>query len=371
MDGLVTWRENLMLKSGRERVETLTEVWVNLSRRVRTPRNRMNIINEGAMNSHSDPGGQPQPEKGFRAYAWAVLLGNQLVILWGALVRATGSGAGCGGNWPLCDGQFLPPSSQLETVVEYTHRVTSGMAFLAVAGLVIWAYRRFPKGHELRKTSLWSLVFMVSESLLGASLVLFGWVVDNTSAARVIVQVVHLLNTHFLLGAIALTAWRASGYRLASWKKAKAGDQNRLTFYLIAFLAVLVLSAAGAVTALGDTIFPPETLSAGLQEYFSPSPHLLIRLRVWHPLIAVLVGAYLLILMRLVTSRGPRNQPQRVLRGLLIGAFGLEMLAGAVNIYLLAPVWMQVIHLFLADLIWVYLLLWVNETLVLESGAVS
>ncbi len=44
----------------------------------------------------------------FSRYAWGVLLWNVLVALWGAYVRATGSGAGCGSHWPTCNGEILP-----------------------------------------------------------------------------------------------------------------------------------------------------------------------------------------------------------------------------------------------------------------------
>lgn len=303
------------------------------------------------------------PSPGFTRYAWWVLAVNLGVILWGALVRATGSGAGCGGNWPLCNGQVFPPSSTMETLIEYTHRVTSGLALLMVVGMLVWAWREYPRGHAVRRGAGWSMAFMISEALLGAALVLFDWVVDNTSLARVIVQVVHLLNTHFLLAAITLTAWTASGRRLAPWKR------DRSSFlWALGLVGILTLSAAGAVTALGDTIFPPETLASGIQQDFSPTAHFLVRLRVWHPLLAVGVGFYLLLLSRFTLQSAPRGSRLRQLSWGVIGLYGLQMLAGILNIFLLAPVWMQIIHLALADGIWILYLLLTNEKLLGESG---
>lgn len=292
----------------------------------------------------------------FQKYTWWVLGVNFGVILWGALVRATGSGAGCGGNWPLCNGQVFPPTSQIETIIEYTHRATSGMALLMVAALWVWAFRKYPAGHNIRHGATWSMVFMVTESLLGAGLVLFDWVVDNTSIVRVIVQVIHLLNTHFLLAAIMFTAWSASGKKLGPWK----ADRTSLTV-IIGLLGILILSAAGAVTALGDTIFPAETLASGLREDFSPTAHFLIRLRVWHPILAILVGFYLLIVSRLTLLSAAQGTLLHRLSWTVIGIYGVQMLAGIINIFLLAPVWMQIIHLALADAIWIAFLLLANE----------
>jgi heme A synthase len=313
--------------------------------------------------SKTAAGGSPHPVlPGFRNYAWFTLGYNLLVILWGAFVRATGSGMGCGGNWPLCSGQVFPPDSAAETLVEYIHRASSGIALLLVVGMLIWAVRRFPRRHIIRRGAVFSMAFMISEALLGAGLVLFGWVVDNASLARVIVQVIHLLNTHFLLAAIAVTAWAASGREIASWKI----DRRSLPAYLGLF-SLLILSAAGAVTALGDTIFPPESLAAGIVEDFSPTSHFLVRLRIWHPLIAVAIGLYLLILIRLILEQAPRPSTLRSLSWFVLAGYGLQLAAGALNVYLLAPVWMQIVHLLLADGIWIGALLLANQWLLFQA----
>lgn len=300
-----------------------------------------------------------QARKRFRNYTWGVLGFNIAVILWGALVRATGSGAGCGGNWPLCKGEVFLPSSQVETIIEYTHRATSGIAFVMVAVLLVWAFRRYPRKSTLRKGAAWSMVFMITEALLGAGLVLFDWVVDNTSLARVIVQVVHLLNTHFLLGALTYTAWAASGKDMAR------GKLNRTSLPLLAGMAgILIMSGAGAVTALGDTIFPAGSLAEGIQADLSPTAHFLVRLRVWHPILALAVGFYVLVLTRIRLLSAPPGSTLRRLGWSVIAVYGLQVLGGILNIFLLAPVWMQIIHLALADAIWITYLLFSNEVLV-------
>ena len=149
--------------------------------------------------------------KRFAKYAWFVLIFNLGVILWGAYVRATGSGAGCGSHWPLCNGEVIPRSDQIETLVEFTHRLSSGVAFLLVAGMLVWAWRIYPKGHRVRRGAIFSMFFMITEALVGAGLVLFELVAEDTSTARALSISVHLVNTFVLLACITLTAWWATG----------------------------------------------------------------------------------------------------------------------------------------------------------------
>src|SRR5690242_12260676 len=105
-------------------------------------------------------------------YAWSVLAYNVAVILWGAYVRATGSGAGCGEHWPLCNGQVLPRAPALATMIEYSHRLTSGVALLSVIVLLVWTYRVTPPG-PARKAAALSAFFILTEAAVGAGLVLF------------------------------------------------------------------------------------------------------------------------------------------------------------------------------------------------------
>jgi heme A synthase len=288
----------------------------------------------------------------FGKYAWSVLGFNLIVILWGVYVRATGAGAGCGSHWPLCNGEIIPRTSQIETAVEFIHRLSSGIALLLVVGMVVWVFRAFPKGHILRIGAKLSLLFIITEALVGASLVLFSWVANDDSIGRVISMAVHLINTFLLLASLTLTSWWASG-----------GSRLHLTRgsilawgFGIGFLGVLLLGVSGAITALGDTLFPSGTLTEGIASDFSVTSHFLIRLRVWHPLFAIFSGTYVMVLSGL-TALSWRD---RGIRRLAIGAIALiltQLLAGLVNLLLLAPVFMQIIHLFLADLIWITLVL--------------
>src|SRR5262245_62215656 len=85
--------------------------------------------------------------KAFIRFAWLTLGITIVVIVWGAVVRATGSGAGCGSHWPLCNGVVVPRSPSMATLIELGHRLTSGLALLLVLGLVIGAWRQIGRAH--------------------------------------------------------------------------------------------------------------------------------------------------------------------------------------------------------------------------------
>lgn len=288
----------------------------------------------------------------FSTFAWIVLAYNILVILWGAFVRATGSGAGCGSHWPSCNGVIVPRQPQIETMIEFTHRLTSGLSLVLVVILLVWAWRAHPKGQPVRLGALLSMVFIITEALVGAGLVLFGWVADDQSLGRVISISIHLVNTFLLLAALTLTAWWASGGERIVLR----GQGASVWLFALGFLGVLVLGVSGAITALGDTLFPAGSLAEGIAQDFAPTAHFLVRLRVWHPLIALINGLYLVFLGGLIYLFRATPHIQRL--AITLGALFLaQLVAGMINLGLLAPVWMQLIHLLLADLVWIALVL--------------
>lgn len=289
----------------------------------------------------------------FARYSWLTLAYNVLVILWGAAVRATGSGAGCGSHWPLCNGEVIPRAPRIETLIELSHRVTSGIALLLVVGLVWLAFRRRPKGHAARAWAVWSLIFMVGEAAVGAGLVLFELVADNQSVARALFMGTHLLNTFLLLATLTLTARAAGGGADFSWRGiGRRADLPGPPGLWLGLAGLLLAGMSGAIAALGDTLFPSMTLDHALKADFSPTAHLLIRLRILHPLIAVATGLYVAWMGLQLFKR--RLGPEVGLYGrLTAGLVFFQLIAGAVNVALLAPIWMQIVHLLLADLLWI------------------
>lgn len=299
----------------------------------------------------------------FAKYAWFLVVYNMLVILWGAVVRATGSGAGCGNHWPQCNGQIIPHPEQIETLIEFVHRMSSGLDGILVLILLVWALRLKPVQAFVRRMAIMAFIFIMIEGMLGAALVRFELVADNTSAARAVMIGLHLVNTLVLLAFLTLTAWSAS--RAAGELRFLASSQLA-TAFVLAMLLFAMVSSLGAVTALGDTLFPPETLTQGIQQDFSPTAHFLERLRVWHPVIALLTSAYLFAL-GWVVQRDAESEVLATRINWLFMVIAAQIGAGFINVALLAPVWMQLVHLVLADSLWVLLVLVTAETVTTEE----
>lgn len=294
----------------------------------------------------------------FARYAWAVLGYNLAVILGGVVVRATGSGAGCGSNWPTCDGELVPFFEDSATTIEYLHRVTSALAGFAVLVLAIWAWRRFGRNTPVRRTALASLGFIIVEGLIGAALVLFEWVDEDRSMGRVVADGVHLGNTFLLVGALALTAWFASGGR--PFRRA----QNPAAFRLLAIglVGLVVTGALGAIVALGDTLFPEASVSAT----FDNSSHYLVRMRIVHPVVAVVTGLYLAVVARRL-SGATGERTTELLGAAIVGLVAAQLSLGFVNVALRAPLWMQLVHLLLAHAMWIAVLLFAASLLAVGS----
>jgi cytochrome c oxidase assembly protein subunit 15 len=290
--------------------------------------------------------------RSFVRFGWTVLAYNVAVIGWGALVRATGSGAGCGQHWPTCQGDVVPRSPALDTVIEFTHRLTSGAAFALVLVLFLWARRALPLGHKARTAAGFALGFIVLEALLGAALVLFGWVAKDTSAGRGWAMPLHLTNTFLLLASLALTAaWARRGER-ATWQLPRGALPVAIG---ISLGAVLLAGVTGAVAALGDTLHPATTLGEGLRQDFAGSANVLLKLRVLHPFAALFAGVMTVVTAWLAV---PLRRDPQVARagGALVVLVCVQLLVGVLNLVLLAPVWLQVVHLVLADLVWISLI---------------
>jgi heme a synthase len=292
----------------------------------------------------------PLPVAATRRFQWfsqGVLLYTLGVILWGAFVRATGSGAGCGDHWPVCNGEVIPRAPSLQTLIEYTHRLTSGLATVFAVALYVWSRREFPQGHPGRRAALWALVFMLTEGLVGAGIVLLKYVAQDERLGRAVWMGVHLTNTFLLVGAQTLVVWASRG-RAGMVLKGQ-GPVGALSAASLA--GMLLLGVSGAVAALGDTLFPAQSLTHGFQQDLSETAHVLLRLRVLHPLIAVSVGAFLVFAGRWMARLRPSPDVRRMSTWLTV-AYVAQLCAGVTNLVLLAPVALQLVHLLLADGVW-------------------
>ena len=306
-------------------------------------------------------------QRHFTRFAWFTLAFLILVILWGAFVRATGSGAGCGSHWPLCNGVVIPREARVETLIEFAHRVSSALSGVFVLGLWLWAFRLYPKGHVVRRGATLSLVFIISEGLLGAGLVLFEWVADNASVGRAVSMALHLVNTYFLLAAATMTAWWATEAQHGRAQPLRLRGQGRVGWLVGVGLALLLLlGVSGAVTALGDTLFPAGSLREGIAQDFLPTAHFLVRLRVYHPIIAIVTGVYLALAGRAIAAARPGGNTRRLARALIVTVV-VQLVAGFVNLLLLVPVWMQIVHLLLADVMWIAAILLAATALTQEE----
>jgi heme A synthase len=278
-------------------------------------------------------------------YAWGVLAYVVLVIAWGAFVRATGSGAGCGRHWPLCNGEVVPRSPDLAMGIELSHRVTSGIAaFVLIPILAVWTFRAVPRGHRARRAAVWSTAFGLGEAVIGAGLVLFELVAHDASLKRGVSMVLHLDNTFLLLASLAATAWHLSRRRAPG--AAGRGHAVIRAALLASFVGIVFVGSSGAIAALGDTLFPAASLREGIAQDMSPMAHAFLRLRVLHPFLALATGAVVFVTAGLVRTLRPHA---RVHANVTTALFVLQFSAGILDVTLLAPVWLQLVHLMLAD----------------------
>lgn len=299
-----------------------------------------------------------EPHGRFAPYAWLTLGYTVFVILWGAMVRITGSGAGCGQHWPTCHGEIVPTAPELETLIEFGHRVTSGLTVPMIIALVVLARRAFAPGMWGRRVAWLSFVFIIIECLVGAALVLLEYVATNDSPWRAVWMAGHLANTFVLTAMLLGTAWAASGRPVPSWRRLGGAR------WLVAALGIglLVVTMTGGVTALGDTLYPVDTANTTILERIRGEQdgvtHFLMQLRIVHPVLACLVGLALVVVP--LTAETPRADADvRRWASIVALASVTQVLFGAANIYLNAPAWMQIGHLLLALVLWLVFLWYV------------
>ena len=289
------------------------------------------------------------PSRGATRYAWFVVAYNVLVILWGALVRATGSGAGCGNHWPLCNGVVIPISPTLHTIIEFTHRQMVTLSVLTMIALVVWTWRATVKGMAARVFVTISGILLLNEAFLGAMLVKLGYVTGDKSTGRVILLSIHLSNTLLLVAAMTLTAIMLGTAQ--RWADLRARGLDK-TVAVMGLFSTLIVGVSGSLAALGDTLFPASTLRAAFAQDMDANSPMLLRLRGIHPISAFIAAAcvaWLIVRARRLNRSSLGNA--------VIALLAVQFFLGIADVILLAPTWMQIVHLLGADLYWVALVI--------------
>jgi len=275
-----------------------------------------------------------------------------LVVLWGAIVRTTGSGAGCGAHWPLCNGDFFPHHPRLATIIEFTHRSMTGVLSTLVVVLAAWVFWKRPGGDRSRRSVIWVVILLITEALLGAALVLGGYVEANASNVRVAMQCIHFTNTMLLLAALTITAW------WTNHPSSGAPSNASRTLASLTIIATILTGATGAVAALADTLFPSPSLRAGFASDFAASAPLIVRMRWVHPAASLLAFVCVVALCWRTRTR---------IAFLVATLLCLQFILGIGDVLLLAPQWMQVLHLLGADLFWIALVILASESVRTKS----
>lgn len=294
----------------------------------------------------SDNAGK-QRKNGFStlSLAWTALLANAVVILQGAVVRVTGSGAGCGSHWPTCNGEILPLAHSTESLIEFGHRLLSLVVLVLGMWLLVRAWRSRREKPGLFVVGILAFGFLIVEALLGGATVLLGLTGENTSVARGLMVASHLVNSLLLIGSLTLCVVYAREH--VPWPLRLSQQGAVAAVLLVALLGMLLLMFTGGIAAMGNTMFPAQSLQEGLAADFAPASHPLIRLRVLHPIIAVTIGVYLFLALGLSRWLKPVAEAKPLAQALL-GVYIAQLLIGTLNLALLAPAAVQLLHLMTA-----------------------
>lgn len=298
----------------------------------------------------------PKPDA-FVKFAWFALAYNLVVILWGVFLRASYSGDGCGQHWLTCGGEAIPTAPQLKTVIEFSHRISTAVAGLVVLVLVVWAFLRGRKHKYVSIFAALSFLFILIEGAIGGGLVLTGNTAANWTPTRPYWTAGHLINTFVLIASLTLTAWAASKpreFRNNLWGRSAV-------LAAIGTIALFFVSIAGSMAALTTMLFPAETLGQGIAMDFDPASHQLLRLRVLHPIAAIIAAVGIFFIsgwVRANSNKGPAQWWSRATSVLVL----VQIAFGGASLLTLAPIVMQLGHLLLADLLWIaFVLMFANH----------
>lgn len=288
----------------------------------------------------------------FKRYAWFMLAYNMAVVLWGVFLRASKSGDGCGQFWLTCHGEVLPSAPQFKTVIEFVHRIMSAIDGLLMIVLLVWAFWiwrsvRDATSLSILKTTAAAFFFVLTEGAVGAGLVLTGNTAETLTAERPFWMAAHLINTYVLLAFLTLTARRASGGLPLRLRGTQAGSIG------LGVAAILVVSITGSIAALANMIFPSGTLTEGMAKDFSETSHLLLRLRLLHPITAILASVFIIFLTGWVVKQREGDRSVSRWGNVVTILVLLQIAFGSATLLMLGPIIMQLGHLLLADAVWI------------------
>lgn len=293
-------------------------------------------------------------------YAWILVYYTVLVIIWGAWVRISHSGDGCGKSWPLCDGALFPKSAESKTWIEYFHRLTSGLYGIIVIHIYYLIRNNFPLHTLQRLFGLSTLILMFIEAALGAALVLKGLVGENATVFRLVVMTLHQVNSLLLVGSTVALATSLSKPAIYQWNLKNLFLHNGLLFLFI------LIPATGAWAALSNTLFPSTDLLQGLADDLSSDSPWILKLRIIHPLLA---AGFCLYWAYYFWNKSEDTHDTHLKKSslYLAGFFVVALLFGVLTLVSLSPVWMKLVHLSLAQLLWIALMNYVMTSLLSTS----
>jgi heme A synthase len=305
---------------------------------------------------------------GFAKYAWLVVGWNLVVILWGVFLRASKSGDGCGQHWLTCQGEVIPSAPALKTVIEFSHRITSTLDGIMLIALLVWAYviwyrERSDKAKRVLTVAAGSFVFVVIEGLLGAGLVLTGNTAENLTPERPFWMAAHLVNTLILLAFLTLTAHFAGRGQPLNFRV----ERKYIAAILIGVAAIFLVGITGSIAALSHMIFPSGSIAESVAKDFSPTSHTLLRLRLLHPITAILTSVFLIFLTGWMVKESGKapgvSRWSNTLSLLVLAQIGF----GSVTLLMLAPIVMQLGHLLFVDAIWISYILFAAHFLSIDN----
>ncbi len=294
----------------------------------------------------------------FHKLCWFLVVYTVLVIIWGAWVRISHSGDGCGNHWPLCEGAYIPDATDKKTWIEYFHRLSSGLYGLLVIAMTMISFRIFPRSSAARQVAVVTFFLMIIEALLGAALVLKGLVGENATFFRLSVMTLHQMNSLLLTGSTVILSLVTAPvnnptHLQISWNQIFKSGWNWIVF--------MIIPATGAWAALANTLFPSASLQEGFEKDFSPETPWILRLRVVHPFIAVALSSYLIIKFykKSEFTKGELSKASFF----VVLTLSVALIFGILTLLFLSPVWMKLVHLTIAQLVWISLVHYVMISL--------